>query len=101
MLHYDDPQHISSSDPLAKPTINPRYLQSPLDGFLLARAGQFLRQTAAKGPLAQYIDSEAEPGTGVQSDADWMDWVKSVVRTECVEESSFPSRPAPFARRYD
>ncbi|GAA6039795.1 hypothetical protein JCM8097_004225 [Rhodosporidiobolus ruineniae] len=74
--------HIASSDPLAPPTIDPNYLQSPLDLFLLKRAGQFLRKVAAQPALAQYIESEAEPGVGVQSEQEWEEWVKSVVRTE-------------------
>ncbi|GAA5997649.1 GMC family oxidoreductase [Rhodotorula paludigena] len=74
--------HITSSDPLAPPAIDPNYLQSQLDTFLLAKAGQYLRRVAAQSPLADFIESEAEPGPAVQSEQQWEDWTRSVVRTE-------------------
>ncbi|GAA5886372.1 hypothetical protein JCM5296_001885 [Sporobolomyces johnsonii] len=74
--------HINSASPFAAPSINPNYLQSPLDTFLLAKSGMFLREVAAQPALAQYIESEAEPGPSVQTLAEWESWVQSVVRTE-------------------
>ncbi|BGP52030.1 hypothetical protein JCM10450v2_008001 [Rhodotorula kratochvilovae] len=70
--------HSTSSDPLAAPAIDPNYLQSDLDTFLLAKAGQYLRRAAAQPALKQLIASEAEPGPAVQSQAQWEDWVRSV-----------------------
>ncbi|ORY73614.1 hypothetical protein BCR35DRAFT_333623 [Leucosporidium creatinivorum] len=74
--------HISSTNPFNPPNINPKYLQSPADQFLLAKAGQWNRQLAALAPLAQYIDTEVVPGPLVQSQADWEAWVKATVSTE-------------------
>ena len=78
------PQHIASSNPLSPPVIDPKYLQSPLDTYLLAKAGAYLRRTAAQAKLAAVVASEKEPGLAVQSHDDWMTWVRSTVRTECV-----------------
>ncbi|GAA5912643.1 hypothetical protein JCM6882_004699 [Rhodosporidiobolus microsporus] len=74
--------HITSSNPTLPPRINPNYLQSPLDLFLLKRAGQYLRRLAQQPALAQCIAQEAEPGPSVQTEQEWEKWVKSVVRTE-------------------
>ncbi|BGP20431.1 hypothetical protein JCM10213_001561 [Rhodosporidiobolus nylandii] len=74
--------HVTSSDPLAAPAIDAGYLGSPLDLFLLKRAGQYIRKVAQQSVLAQYIDTEVEPGTAVQSESDWDNWVHGVVRTE-------------------
>ncbi|GAA5839675.1 hypothetical protein JCM9279_005137 [Rhodotorula babjevae] len=74
--------HIDSSNPLSPPAIDPKYLQSPLDTYLLAKAGAYLRRTAAQAKLAAVVASEKEPGLAVQSHDDWMTWVRSTVRTE-------------------
>ncbi|GAA5846204.1 hypothetical protein JCM5353_007042 [Sporobolomyces roseus] len=74
--------HINSANSTSAPSINPNYLQSPLDLFLLAKSAQFLRKVAAQPALAQYIESESEPGAEVQSDEDFEAWIRSVVRTE-------------------
>jgi len=84
------PQHITSSNPLAPPAIDPKYLQSPLDTYLLAQAGRYLRRTAQQANLAKFVASEKEPGPAVQRLDDWQAWVRSVVRTECVLSLSFP-----------
>ncbi|KAL8277202.1 hypothetical protein RQP46_010375 [Phenoliferia psychrophenolica] len=60
--------HITSSNPLTPPAINPN--------------SQFLRKVAADPALAQYIDVETEPGPSVQTDAQWENWVEGDVRTE-------------------
>ncbi|GAA5883723.1 hypothetical protein JCM16303_004791 [Sporobolomyces ruberrimus] len=74
--------HIKSAEPLSAPLIDPAYLQSPLDLFLLAKSAQFIRKVASQPALAQYIESEAEPGLDVQTDAQFEAWIRSVVRTE-------------------
>ncbi|GAA5844117.1 hypothetical protein JCM11251_001824 [Rhodosporidiobolus azoricus] len=74
--------HITSSDPLLAPAIDPNYLQSPLDLFLLKRAGQYLRRLVQQPALAQFIQQETEPGPAVQSEAEWEEWVRGVIRTE-------------------
>ncbi|GAA5938155.1 GMC family oxidoreductase [Sporobolomyces koalae] len=74
--------HINSANALSAPLIDPAYLQSPLDLFLLAKSAQFLRKVAAQPALSKYIAAEAEPGLDVQTDAQFEEWIRSVVRTE-------------------
>ncbi|GAA5996465.1 hypothetical protein JCM5350_007730 [Sporobolomyces pararoseus] len=74
--------HIKSAEPLAAPLIDSAYLQSPLDLFLLSKSAQFLRKVAAQPALAQYVESESEPGLEVQTDEQFEAWIRSVVRTE-------------------
>ncbi|GAA6059676.1 hypothetical protein JCM10212_000063 [Sporobolomyces blumeae] len=74
--------HIASANVTAAPLIDPSYLQSPLDLFLLAKSAQFLRKIAAQPQLAKYIKRETEPGPSVKTDAEFEEWIRSVVRTE-------------------
>ncbi|GAA5927255.1 hypothetical protein JCM3775_002496 [Rhodotorula graminis] len=84
--------HIASSNPLSPPVIDPKYLQSPLDTYLLAKAGAYLRKTAAQAKLAAVVASEKEPGLAVQSDDDWMTWVRSTVPPHPVGTCSMQPR---------
>ncbi|GAA5859184.1 hypothetical protein JCM8547_008906 [Rhodosporidiobolus lusitaniae] len=74
--------HISSPSPLLPPLINPHYLSSPLDTFLLKRASQYLRRVAAQPGLARFIEEEVEPGRAVEEEGEWEEWVRGTVRTE-------------------
>lgn len=47
--------HISSSDPLAKPAIDHKYLSDPLDLELHARQLRYLEKVAAAEPIASYL----------------------------------------------
>ncbi|ORY73613.1 GMC oxidoreductase-domain-containing protein [Leucosporidium creatinivorum] len=74
--------HISTADPLTAPTIDPSYLQHPFDMFILSKAAQFMRKVAQKTSLSKFISGEAEPGTGVQSECEWEEYVRESIRTE-------------------
>ncbi|PVH96735.1 GMC oxidoreductase [Periconia macrospinosa] len=47
--------HIATRDPTAKPTINPEYLQHPLDVEIFARHLTFIETLARSGPLGGLI----------------------------------------------
>lgn len=47
--------HISSTDPTAKPVINPRYLEHPLDLEVLARFLQYIEKITHSAPLNKYL----------------------------------------------
>lgn len=47
--------HITTSDPTAKPTINPEYFQHPLDVEIFARHLTFIEDLARSGPLGGLI----------------------------------------------
>ncbi|GAA6028975.1 hypothetical protein JCM8097_001533 [Rhodosporidiobolus ruineniae] len=74
--------HIASSNPTDYPLINPNYLQAPPDLFYLSRAAQYVRRLAQTPVLAEWIEEEVEPGSAVQSQAEWEEWVRENVRTE-------------------
>ena len=74
--------HITSSNPTVAPAFDPKYLSGKTDLLLLSKAAQYTRQLAATPALAQYIEAEVEPGLAVQTEAQWQQWVKGVVRTE-------------------
>lgn len=57
--------HLSSSDPNASPTIDPRYLSHPLDIEVYARHMLAVEKLAATPPLANFIKQDgkrAQPG---------------------------------------
>ncbi|GAA5924091.1 hypothetical protein JCM1841_004570 [Sporobolomyces salmonicolor] len=74
--------HITATNAKTYPAINPNYLQASVDKFYLVKAAQFLRELAHTPALSKYIDVETEPGPSVQTEAEWEEWVESVIRTE-------------------
>ena len=62
---------LESSDPLAHPRIDPRYLSDPADLWLLVEGCKLAREMAAEPALSRYISDEYLPGAGVSTDADW------------------------------
>ena len=57
------------------PVIRMNYLDDERDRRALLWALRFLRDMATKPALAALIESEFRPGPGVQSDAEWLDWL--------------------------
>ncbi len=68
---------IASKDPLAPPTIRPRYLtvQSDVDG--LVKAMMIGRRIMEAPPMRTHILAEHYPGAGCVSESDMADFVKS------------------------
>ncbi|KAF3011735.1 hypothetical protein E8E14_010516 [Neopestalotiopsis sp. 37M] len=60
--------HISSTDPSAKPTINPRYLEHPLDLEVLARFLQYIEKLAHSAPLNKYLKPDGRRNYGAPMD---------------------------------
>ncbi|KAF2130294.1 GMC oxidoreductase [Dothidotthia symphoricarpi CBS 119687] len=73
--------HISSPDPLAKPTINPRYLAPAFDLEATAHAAQYLRTIASTPPFRDLWVSEFDPGAATETHADWVRYVRENVFT--------------------
>ena len=61
--------HIQSPDPLQAPLIQPRYLSHPLDREVVVRGLRQLRQVMRAPALADFVESEVEPGEALQDDA--------------------------------
>lgn len=57
------------------PVIRMNYLDDERDRRALLWALRFLRDMATKPALAALVESEFRPGPGVQSDAEWLDWL--------------------------
>lgn len=45
-------------------------------------AFKYARTIGETAPLSEYLSTELNPGTGVQSDDDWATWIKKSVSTE-------------------
>ena len=61
-----------SSDPRAKPEIQPNYLQDQMDRDALLAAMKYMRQLLQTRPLADYVVAENFPGPAVRTDDEWM-----------------------------
>ncbi|CAE6459619.1 unnamed protein product [Rhizoctonia solani] len=73
--------HASSSDPTAKPTVDPKYLSVEHDIWYLSRAVAYTRNITAAEPLASYIESEVTPGSNITSPDQLESWLKTNFRT--------------------
>ncbi|RIX78144.1 GMC family oxidoreductase [Acidovorax cavernicola] len=67
---------LRSADPLAPPSIRPRYLSHEADRTLAVQLVRKMREIAAAPPLARYLAQEHEPGHALASDAQLLDWVR-------------------------
>lgn len=60
--------HISSANPTAKPVINPRYLEHPLDLEVLARFLQYIEKIVHSPPLTKYLKPDGRRNYGAPMD---------------------------------
>ncbi|KPV76126.1 uncharacterized protein RHOBADRAFT_49619 [Rhodotorula graminis WP1] len=86
--------HITSSDPLKKPRIDPRFLSHPSDAFHLALGARHVHElmTDPHGRMAAFVDLDhhAPPLSGINmagdvhegGDEGWEDWVRGNAGTE-------------------
>ncbi|KAI4680823.1 hypothetical protein J4E81_010007 [Alternaria sp. BMP 2799] len=63
--------HISSLNISDKPLINPNYLSHPYDLEAATNLAKYLRKIASTAPMSEVWTNEYEPGSAVQTDADW------------------------------
>jgi hypothetical protein len=73
---------IASSNPLDYPIINPNYLNHPADVQVLREGIKLARRLGNAQPLASSLTEETWPGSDVQSDQEWEDWLRANVFTE-------------------
>jgi choline dehydrogenase-like flavoprotein len=71
---------INSSDPMDYPVIDPMYLTNPADAEILVAGLKLVRQIGESAPFSNVI-SETWPGSDVQSDDEWTEWMKGNVFT--------------------
>ena len=60
--------HINTSNPLAEPDIDPRYLSSPVDLEIIARAVRFTRVVAEREEMKRIVLRSVKPGVEVDTD---------------------------------
>lgn len=74
--------YITTNNPFDYPTIDPKYLSHTADRILLRAGVKFARQIAQTQPLAGALIAELSPGTDVNTDDTWDNWVAQSVGTE-------------------
>ncbi|KIY01127.1 uncharacterized protein Z520_02679 [Fonsecaea multimorphosa CBS 102226] len=84
---------INSSDPLDYPVINPNYLNHPADVEILREGVKLARVLGETEPLAGNMIEETWPGSDVQTDEEWEDWLRGEVFTEFHPSSSCAMLP--------
>ncbi|KAH6638920.1 hypothetical protein C7974DRAFT_387539 [Boeremia exigua] len=76
--------HINSTNPLSQPSINPNFLQLPIDTIVQAAIAVRARELFATSPLSEHVIDEVSPGFAVvpknASYADvngaWAKWIR-------------------------
>ena len=84
---------IASNNPIDYPVINPSYLSHPADVTMLREGLKLARKLGETSPMKDTLTAEVTPGTDVQSDADWEDWMREKVDTEFHPSSSCAMLP--------
>ncbi|KAF8138837.1 GMC oxidoreductase-domain-containing protein [Boletus edulis] len=69
--------HISSSEPLAPPSIDPQYLNNLHDTKILTKAMQFVRKLSETAPLKDIIVTPSTPGPELQTEAQFEEFVRN------------------------
>ncbi|KAK7462794.1 hypothetical protein VKT23_007375 [Stygiomarasmius scandens] len=73
--------HINSADPLAAPTIDPKYLDLSYDAQVLVTSMQSARSILENGPFGELLESPSTPGPDVQSAEDFENFIRSAAST--------------------
>ena len=63
--------HITTSDPLQQPRIDPNYYAEPLDRTVMAAGLKLGAEIADSSPMSGLIKARSEPAEGALTDADW------------------------------
>jgi choline dehydrogenase len=72
---------ITSTDPLAAPSMQPNYLSTELDRRCVTEGLKFSRRLAATRALAPYLAQEHRPGKDAKTDADLLDFAREYGQT--------------------
>jgi choline dehydrogenase len=73
--------HIVSPDPYAAPEIQPNYLTAQKDRDVLIGGLKAARKISQRPVFQQYLVEEHEPGPGIASDDEWLDYLRRRART--------------------
>ena len=72
---------ITSRDPLAAPSMQPRYLSRELDRRYAVEALKYARRLAAAPALRPYLAEEYRPGAAVKTDDELLDFARQHAQT--------------------
>jgi choline dehydrogenase len=72
---------IKSADPSAPPGIQYNYLSSEKDRRWVVDALKQLRRLTHTQPLEGYVAEEVQPGSSVETDADWLEYARQYGET--------------------
>lgn len=73
---------ITSINPFTAPDIDPAYLSHDVDMTILREGFKLARRLAQAPPLSNYTANENAPGSSVQTDSQWENWIRNTVGTE-------------------
>ncbi|KAJ5512764.1 Glucose-methanol-choline oxidoreductase [Penicillium fimorum] len=85
--------YINSSDPMDLPIIDPNYLNNPADYEILLEGIKLARKVGETSPMSKSLTNETTPGSAVQSDEDWVEWLRKAAGTEFHPSSSCAMLP--------
>lgn len=67
---------IRSREPLEPPLLQPNFLSHELDQRTVVEALKIARQLMSSSAMAPYVETELQPGRGVESDDEWLDYAR-------------------------
>ncbi|KAF7350549.1 Alcohol oxidase [Mycena sanguinolenta] len=85
--------HITSSDPLVPPAVDPAYWAHPLDVAAQVGGIKLARRMLVAPPLDSIYAGEFEPGANKTTDADIEEWLRGVVASDNHEVGSLSMMP--------
>ncbi|KAF3384270.1 Alcohol dehydrogenase [acceptor] [Penicillium rolfsii] len=85
--------YINSSNPMDYPVIDPNYLYNPVDYKILREGLKLARQLGETAPISTTLTNETSPGSSVQTDDQWLQWIRESAGTEYHPSSSCAMLP--------
>ncbi|KAK7451165.1 hypothetical protein VKT23_012496 [Stygiomarasmius scandens] len=85
--------HISSSNPLAPPVLDPAYWAHPLDVAIHVGGIKLARKMLTTFPMSSVYQGEFEPGIDKVTDDEIENWLRSVVKSDTHEIGSMSMLP--------
>ncbi|CAG8247947.1 unnamed protein product [Penicillium salamii] len=85
--------YINSSDPMDYPVIDPNYFANPSDIQILLEGIKMARKIGETKPISNNFTEEITPGSSVQTDEDWTQWLREQASTEFHPSSSCAMLP--------
>lgn len=74
--------HLTSSDPLVPPAIDPNYLADPADLEFLSKAVNFSTRLVSTGPFGEIVKGRVVPEQDILGDSKKLkEWIKESVRS--------------------